>query len=92
MIFHIHFHEYPLYNGHHLYPIHIHPKHPPPCEVTISLSTETWRLRLRRNYGLVASGAHVLHGLEGTTVGPGAAGGAILNGNQNGGWWFEEFE
>ena len=64
----------------------------PPCEVTISLSTETWRLRLRRNYGLVASGAHVLHGLEGTTVGPGAAGGAILNGNQNGGWWFEEFE
>jgi len=40
--------------------------------VTIRLSTETWRLRLRKNYGLVASGAHVLHGLEGTTLGPGA--------------------
>eukprot|EP00435_Cladocopium_sp_Y103_P000893 s2267_g1.t1 len=43
-------------------------------QVTIRLSTETWRLRLRRNYGLVASGAHVLHGQEGTTLGPGAAG------------------
>ena len=66
----------------------------PTREVTIHLATETWRLRLRRNYGLVASGAHVLHGLEGTTLGPGAAGscweGILEGGKQNGGW-FKEF-